>query len=81
MMVNDLLKPSRCKLVLALESPEGKQVVGTEGPFAIPSMGQMTYPLTLAIPHAPGKYLLKGFLMEFRHRAPGCDGTSVPEDL
>ena len=24
---------------------------------------------------------LVGFLMEFRHRAPGCDGTSIPEDL
>ena len=59
MMVNDLPKPSRGKLVLALESPEGKQVVATEAPFTIPALGQMTYPLTLAIPHAPGKYLLK----------------------
>ena len=59
MMVNDLPKPSRGKLVLALESIEGKQVVATEAPFAIPTLGQMTYRLSLAIPNAPGKYLLK----------------------
>ncbi|MGA3328546.1 MAG: glycoside hydrolase family 2 TIM barrel-domain containing protein [Terriglobia bacterium] len=59
MMVNDLPKPSRGKLVLALESLEGKQAVATDAPFAIPSLGQMTYRLSLAIPKAPGKYLLK----------------------
>jgi catechol 2,3-dioxygenase-like lactoylglutathione lyase family enzyme len=24
---------------------------------------------------------LVGFLLELRHRAPGCDGTSIPQDL
>jgi hypothetical protein len=59
MMVNDLAKLSRGKLVLALESLGGKQVVATEAPFAIPSLGQMTYRLSLTIPNAPGMYLLK----------------------
>ncbi len=59
MMVNDLPKPSRGKLVLALESNEGKQMVAAEAPFAIPRLGQMTYRLSLTIPNAPGKYLLK----------------------
>ena len=67
MMVNDLPKPSHGKLVLALESIEGRQVVATEAPFAIPPLGQMTYRLYLAIPDAPGKYLLKAAAQAERH--------------
>jgi hypothetical protein len=59
MMVNDEPQPVRGKLVLALQSPEGKEVAVVQSLFSIPGLGQMTYKLYLQVPKVEGPHLLK----------------------
>ena len=55
----DQSDPVKGRLVLSLESPGGQEVAGAEHRFTLEGGGRETYPLTLNLPHAAGKYLLK----------------------
>ena len=70
MMVNDAYASANGNLALAWEGEDGREVVRREVPFAIPGLGQQTYKVDLAIPNAPGNYMLKAIA--------SCTGKDFP---
>ncbi|HTQ55578.1 MAG TPA: glycoside hydrolase family 2 TIM barrel-domain containing protein [Bryobacteraceae bacterium] len=59
MMVNDAYQAAAGKLVVTLERPEGEQLARRELAFAVPALGQQTYPVELPVPQTSGPCILK----------------------
>ena len=59
MMVNDAYEPAQGKLALTLECDDGAQLARREVPFAVPGLGQQTYPIEFHVPRATGQCILK----------------------
>jgi hypothetical protein len=58
-MINDQSGPVKGRLVLSLESPDGQEVARADQGFMLQGREREIYPLTLQLPNAAGKYLLK----------------------
>ncbi len=59
MMVNDAYEPAAGRLALTLECGDGPPLARYEVPFAVPALGQQTYPIVFQVPPASGACLLK----------------------
>jgi beta-galactosidase len=58
-MINDQSDPAKGRLTLSLESLDGQEVVRADQVFTLGGGGRGIYPLTLQLPNAAGKYLLR----------------------
>lgn len=58
MTVNDHREAVSGTLSLAFAAEDGREVVRTEQPFAIPGLGQQTYQFELKTPDSQGRYIL-----------------------
>ena len=59
MMVNDRYDAEKGELRLALEAEGGRELARATEPFDVAPLGTLTHDLDLAVPMAPGRYLLK----------------------
>ena len=71
-LINDDTEPIAGKLVLTLESLDGKTLASSEKPFQLDGAGRNAYELSVPIPKENGKYLLKAvaFPDGSRHKSP-----------
>jgi len=59
MVVNDAYEAAQGKLVLTLERENGEQIARQETAFAVPALGQQTYPIEFHVPQTSGPCILK----------------------
>ena len=59
MVVNDAYEAAQGKLVLTLERENGEQIARQETAFAVPALGQQTYPIEFHVPQTSGACILK----------------------
>lgn len=59
MMVNDLYDAKRGELRLTLEAEDGREAARASAPFEIAPLGTLTREIALAVPAAPGRYVLR----------------------
>ena len=71
-LINDYQEPVSGKLVLSLESLDGKKLASSEKPFQLDGVGRNTYELSVSIPKVNGRYLLKAVAYPdgSRHKSP-----------
>lgn len=83
MMINDEYETRKGKLVLSLESKEGRALASTERDFEIPGLGQQSYKLNLNLPGASGAYVLKATAYPEGGKTPTVSRrtVSLPEDV
>jgi hypothetical protein len=59
MMVNDAYEAAQGRLVMTLEREGGEPLARQERPFAVPALGQQTYPIEFHVPPTSGPCILK----------------------
>ena len=71
-LINDDQEPASGKLVLTVESLDGKTLASSEKPFQLDGVGRNAYELSVPIPRENGKYLLKAVAYPdgSRHKSP-----------
>jgi hypothetical protein len=71
-LVNDDQKPVSGKLVLSLETPEGKVLSSTQRPFRLDACGKGAVELSVTVPKESGRYLLNATAHpeDSRHKEP-----------
>lgn len=71
-LINDDSEPVTGKLVLTVESLDGKKLASSEKPFQLDGAGRNAYELSVPIPKEAGKYLLKAVAYPdgSRHKSP-----------
>jgi hypothetical protein len=71
-LINDDPEPVTGKLVLTVESLDGKMLASSEKPFQLDGAGRNAYELSVRIPKETGKYLLKAVAYPdgSRHKSP-----------
>ncbi|MCF7730160.1 MAG: beta galactosidase jelly roll domain-containing protein [Akkermansiaceae bacterium] len=71
-LINDDPEPVAGKLVLTVESPDGRKLASSEKPFQLDGAGRNAYELSVPIPKETGKYLLKAVAYPegSRHKSP-----------
>jgi hypothetical protein len=74
MMVNDYGSAAEGKLRLTLETKSGDAVASAETAFAVPSAGQQSYELEIAVPDKPGDYVLRALA---ESPAAGSNGPTI----
>jgi hypothetical protein len=71
-MVNDDHEPVSGKLVLSLETPDGKVLSSAQKPFRLDACGNGTVELSVTVPKENGRYLLNATAHpeELGHKGP-----------
>jgi beta-galactosidase len=69
-LVNDELKPAKGKLMLSLESRDGKVVSSAERSFAVDALGTQSLEIPLEIPRVAGKFTVRAAAKAAGSRTP-----------